>query len=183
MKKIIATLCLGAISVMAVEVSDIQVNFTAFKTYSKIGVGGVFDSTSIVHQDNKSVEVNATESMKMLENLEVNISTASVNSAHKERDMKIVQNFFETQGVKNIEAKIIKVTPKSLTATIEMNQKIVEIPMSYSDSNGTVEAKGVIDLGDYMMLPSLKTINTACYDLHQGKTWQDVNIGFTIHYK
>ncbi len=178
MTKIIATLCLGAISIVAVEVSDIQVNFTAFKTYGKIGVGGSFDTTTIVYQ-----ERNATQSMKILENLEVNISTASVNSANKERDMKIVKNFFETQGVKSIEAHIVKVTPESLTAKIEMNQKAVEIPMSYTDSNGTIEAKGVIDLGDYLMLPSLKTLNTACYDLHQGKTWQDVNIGFTIHYK
>ncbi|KIM02449.1 MAG: hypothetical protein KU29_14275 [Sulfurovum sp. FS06-10] len=178
MTKIIATLCLGAISIVAVEVSDIQVNFTAFKTYGKISVGGSFDTTTIVYQ-----ERNATQSMKMLENLEVNISTASVNSANKERDMKIVKNFFETQGVKSIEAHIVKVTPESLTAKIEMNQKAVEIPMSYTDSNGTIEAKGVIDLGDYLMLPSLKTLNTACYDLHQGKTWQDVNIGFTIHYK
>ncbi len=178
MTKIIATLCLGAISIVAVEVSDIQVNFTAFKTYGKIGVGGSFDTTTIVHQ-----ERNATQSMKILENLEVNISTPSVNSANKERDMKIVKNFFETQGVKSIEAHIVKVTPESLTAKIEMNQKAVEIPMSYTDSNGTIEAKGVIDLADYLMLPSLKTLNTACYDLHQGKTWQDVNIGITIHYK
>jgi hypothetical protein len=55
--------------------------------------------------------------------------------------------------------------------------------MKYSFSNGKLRAAGVIDLIDFKAENALTSINTACYDLHQGKTWSDVNIGFTMDVK
>jgi len=46
-----------------------------------------------------------------------------------------------------------------------------------------LEAEGYIDLADFKMLPSLKSINKACYDLHKGKTWQDVKIEIELELK
>lgn len=70
-----------------------------------------------------------------------------------------------------------------LIAKITMNDKSLNIPMNYTANDGVITAKGTIDLADFAMIPSLKSINKACYDLHQGKTWQDVDIAFTLNYK
>ena len=44
-------------------------------------------------------------------------------------------------------------------------------------------AASLSNAADFGMIPSLKAINKACYDLHQGKTWQDVDTYFNIAYK
>jgi polyisoprenoid-binding protein YceI len=52
--------------------------------------------------------------------------------------------------------------------------------------NHTITAKIVevkADLGDFGMLPSLQGINKACYELHEGKTWQDVEISFVLTFQ
>jgi hypothetical protein len=61
-----------------------------------------------------------------------------------------------------------------------MNNITKEVLMDLDFDKDEIEAKGRIDLADFAMLPSLKSINTACYDLHKGKTWQDVEIEFEI---
>jgi hypothetical protein len=40
-------------------------------------------------------------------------------------------------------------------------------------------ATGVIDILDFSAGDALSSINKACSDLHEGKTWSDVTIGFT----
>ena len=52
--------------------------------------------------------------------------------------------------------------------------------MAYTYENGLFKAAGVIDLGDFGALNALTSINRACYDLHAGKTWQDVDIAFAL---
>jgi len=47
----------------------------------------------------------------------------------------------------------------------------------------TFAAKGYIDLADFKALGALSSINKACYDLHQGKTWQDVAVAFKFDLK
>jgi len=70
-----------------------------------------------------------------------------------------------------------------LLVDITMNSISLKIPMRYSVVNDKVSASGTIDLADFSMLKSLKSINKACYALHQGKTWQDVDISFEIKLK
>jgi polyisoprenoid-binding protein YceI len=176
MKKILLASLVLAASLSAYEVQNSSVKFTAFKTYAKKGVSGVFDVVKITTNKNDTIK-------GLLTNATATINTSSVDTANKGRDIKLVSKFFDVQNVKNIEAKIIKVDKKSLIAKITMNGKSLDIPMSYTVNANKIKAKGTIDLGDFAMIPSLKSLNKACYVLHHGKTWQDVDIAFTLDYK
>ncbi len=176
MKKTLLAMLFLAASLSALEIQHTTVKFTAFKTYAKIGVSGVFNKVAV-----KSTKANNVKSL--LSNAVATIDTSSVNSGNKGRDIKLVSKFFDVQNVKNIKATLSNVQDKSLTATISMNGKTLAIPMSYTVKGNVVKAKGTIDLADFSMIPSLKSLNKACYVLHKGKTWQDVVIYFSIEYK
>lgn len=152
---------------------DIKVGWTAFKTYEKIGVNGGFDKVAL----QSASAVNLSEA---LVGTSVEIDTASVNSNHKDRDATLVQSFFEVQNTATIKAKILSVSEKSLDLQIEMNGVKRTIPFKYTKTQGEFKAEGVIDLNDFHMLLALGAINKACYDLHSGKTWQDVSLSFTL---
>ena len=175
MKKILfaGLLCAAA---FGYEATGVDVEFKAFKTPLKVGVKGSFDKISL-----HSKKVDSLQ--QMLLDTSVTIDTTSVDSNNPGRDRKLVHSFFEVQGVKKIEAKIVKVERKILTVAITMNGKRVEIPMKYEHEDREIEAEGVVDLADFGMLPSLRAINKACYDKHQGKTWQDVELEFELKYK
>lgn len=165
----------------------VEVAFKAYKTPLKIGVGGKFDDVKYL---------NTTHSAKDLEALlvgsKVTINTASVNSANETRDKKLVNFFFNTMNQKEIDAKITSLTidkndgaSKTLTGVvnvdIKMNNISHEAELKFVYENSVFKADGFIDLADYNALSSLASINKACYELHQGKTWSDVAISFTMN--
>ena len=177
MKKSLILFLMMSLAVFAYDVTAVNVKFTAFKTPAKKGVSGGFDSVEILEKKpSKSIE-------EMLNRLSVTISTKSVNSGNDARDKKLVESFFNVQANPVITAKIIKVETGSLLAEISMNNKTVQVPMAYETREDTVLAKGYIDLGDFDMLPSLASINKACYEMHEGKTWQDVEISFVLAFQ
>ena len=176
MKKTLLAMLFLAASLSALEIQHTTVKFTAFKTYAKKGVSGIFNKVAV-----KSIKANNVKSL--LSNTIATIDTSSVNSGNKGRDIKLVNKFFAVQNVKNIKAILSNVQDKSLTATISMNGKTLAIPMSYTVKGNIINAKGTIDLTDFSMIPSLKSLNKACYVLHKGKTWRDVVIYFSIEYK
>jgi hydrogenase maturation factor len=145
---------------------ETQVFWTAFKTYQKIGVSGTFDEVKTVGDK--------------FENLKVKINTNSINSGNSGRDFTLVHAFWKVQKVDEISAEILKVEKKSVSVQIEMNgiQKIIK--MDLEEDKNKISAKGVIELSDFEMLQSLHTINSTCYELHDGKTWSDIEIGFEI---
>jgi polyisoprenoid-binding protein YceI len=148
-----------------------KVGFKAFKTYEKIGVSGVFESVKV-----KTTTAGSAETL--LDSLHATITTSSLNTSNAGRDATLKASFFEVQNVGTIEAKVIKMDVKKVVVALSMNGVTKEIPMPYTLNEGVFEAQGTIDLADYSMLPSLHAINKACYDLHAGKTWQDVEIAF-----
>jgi len=164
------------------------VDFKAYKTAAKIGVGGVFDTvvyTSKVSSGKNFREIFIGET--------VSINTASVNSKNKERDDKLVTFFFEKMLSKEITAKILdyksdkifKGKPKTgmFMVEITMNGVTKTVPMNSTYDSGVIKANGVIDIFDFSANDALSSINKACYDLHEGKTWNDVTIGFTTKVK
>lgn len=150
-----------------------KITWNAFKTYEKIGVSGTFDKTVYIPKTAQSIDSLLTSS-------QILIQTASVNSGNAGRDATLLSSFFKVQNAHTIEAKIISAKAGKAVVEIFMNNVKKMIPMNYHVENEKVVAKGTIDLGDFAMLPSLNAINKACYDLHAGKTWQDVEIGFEI---
>lgn len=160
--------------------SNLDVSWTAYKTPLKIGVGGHFNTLDL-----KAASVKADTLSALLTGSTVKIAVASVDSKNKGRDEKLLNDFFKQMAGPDIKAKIVKLEEKSgiVTIAVTMNGVTRDVPMQYSFSDGRVSADGVIDLIDFKAQNALTSINTACYDLHQGKTWSDINIGFTMDIK
>ncbi|MCW8894967.1 YceI family protein [Sulfurimonas sp.] len=165
------------------QVGAVNVSWEAYKTASKAGVGGIFDSVKYT-----PIEKMGKNFSSILVGSTVSIDTTSVNTKNKGRDDTLVKFFFEQMSSKNIDAKIvdikadkrIKDAPRTGVVTIDvtMNSVTKSVPMKYSFSKGLFTAKGVIDILDFSASKALNSINKACYDLHAGKTWSDVAISF-----
>jgi hypothetical protein len=166
---------------------DLIVGFKAFKTPLKIGVGGEFNSVEYINT-NKS----ASNLQTLLSGSKVTINTSSVDSANPARDKKLVDFFFKKMAKQAITAKITdlkvdKSDPKSKAITgvvsleIKMNNITRPAELKFNYDKGVFQADGFIDLADYKALGALTSINKACYDLHQGKTWSDVEISFNLN--
>ncbi|WP_300367889.1 YceI family protein [Hydrogenimonas sp.] len=176
MKSIVISL-LTATFIMAGEctykVKDIDVTWEAYKTPAKIGVDGTFEAIKLSALPDKSPEA-------LLEGARISIDTQSVNSKNSSRDAKLVKFFFNVQGVKTITAEVKRVDKERADVEITINDVTKIVPMKVEFDEDAIEAEGYIDLADFDMLPSLESITKACFDLHKGKTWQDVKIGFDI---
>jgi len=158
------------------EATSLAVNWTAYKTPLKIGVGGTFDN----------VKVNTTASattQALVNSSSVIIDTSKINSKNPSRDAKLVKFFFDVQNVKRIQAKVLSSDDKIVKVAVTMNNITKTVPMQIIYTDSAIEAKGNIDLADFHMLPSLSSLTKACFVKHQGKTWQDVEITFNIKTK
>jgi len=165
---------------------EVTAAWMAYKTPAKKGVSGVFDSVKYT-----AVAAEGKNFREILVGSSVVIDTSSVNSKHKGRDVKLVKFFFEQMSSKTISAKIvdikadkkIKGKPRTgvVTLDITMNGVTKKVPMKYSFADSVLSAKGVIDVFDFSANKALASINKACFDAHQGKTWNDVTIAFTTH--
>jgi len=161
----------------------VEVTWKAYKTPLKLGVGGTFDDVKYT-----SVAKEGKNFREILVGSTVTIDTKKVNSNHKARDEKLYVSFFKQMNIQGIKAKIvdIKADPKVkgaprtgiVAVEIDLNGVNKTIPMKYSFADSVFEAKGVIDILDFSAKKALASINRACHDLHKGKTWSDVNIGF-----
>ena len=155
------------------NINSSSLEWMAFKTPAKAGVKGTFDDIKLNFSNASSLD-------ELLRSASIKIATAKVNTNNKGRDEKLVQSFFEVQGVKHIDAKIVDIKDHTAKVEISMNGVKRAVPMKIIVLKESMKLKGVIDLADFSMLPSLKAINKACFDLHQGKTWQDVELEFNI---
>lgn len=168
-----------------VQPSDMNVTWKAYKTLGKVGVGGQFTSVkytpaALEGKNFKELFVGST----------VSIDTTKITTGDSSRDEVLVKMFFQKLKTTTIDAKItnIKKTDKHIKGKprtgmmdveITMNKQTLTIPMQYHYSEGRFDATGVIDLFDFAASDALASINKSCYDLHEGKTWSDVSIGFS----
>ncbi len=165
-----------------------NVNFVAYKTAAKKGVGASFDKVNYT-----AIAPVGKNFREILVGSSVVIDTKSVNSKNKGRDEKLVKFFFQNMKGETITAKILdykavkvaKGEPKkgTLITEITMNGIKKQVPMNYMLKEGVLKAEGVIDIFDFSGNTALAAINKACFDLHQGKTWNDVAISFTTKIK
>ena len=154
------------------------IKWTAYKTPAKKGVSGSFDT----------LKLKGSESAKSLEKLlvgtQVKISTTSVNSKNEGRDKKLVEFFFGLFSDDKIYAEISVLkgneTQGNMLVDIVMNSQRQQIPMSYTIKENQLYAVGYLDLAEFKALHAVASINKACFDLHQGKTWSDVKVEFTL---
>ena len=162
------------------EAKEVTVGWEAYKTLKKIGVKGVFDKIDLETQKESSVT-------KLLESLKGTIHTASVNSGNAGRDKTLTEEFFKLFVSETIQAKIVDVkgdeTGGTMVAEMTMNGIAKKVPLQYRIENDKLKANGYIDMFDFGLSKALGSINAACYDLHSGKTWNDVAVSMEFELK
>lgn len=163
---------------------QVAVGFTAFKTAAKIGVGGKFDKVSTEGMD------QGQNVFALLKGAKAHVVMSSVNTKNKGRDATLVENFFNKMRGDLIEATVLSVDEKSssMVVGIAMNAMSYEVPLKLKSKvvakNVTqYKAVGTIDLFDFKASEALHSINKACYVLHKGKTWNDVDVYLTFQTK
>jgi len=152
---------------------------------AKIGVNGQFTAVTYVPAHKKGKNFR-----ELFVGSKVLIDTTKINTGDPKRDDTLVKMFFKKLKNTTIEAKItdiqrtdrhIKGKPRTgiLKVMVTMNEKTLIIPMRYIYHKGRFQATGVLDLFDFKGKEALASINKSCYDLHEGKTWNDITIGFS----
>ncbi|MEA3373437.1 MAG: YceI family protein [Campylobacterota bacterium] len=185
----LGTMAYGAASCDLSQIGDVKVNWTAYKTPLKIGVSGDFKKV-----DYLPVAPVGKNFREILVGSKVTIDTASVNSGHEARDKTLTTSFFQKMTGSEIKAEIVDIKADKkrergaprlglITIRMEMNGVTKQVPMRYHYNKGDMKAEGTIDLADFNALGALSSINKACFDLHEGKSWSDVAISFELQIK
>jgi len=160
-----------------VKEKDILVDWVAYKTPKKLGVGGNLPKVTFTGLK-KADSLN-----KMIKSASLTIDTKTVETKNASRNKKIVKYFFgNMKAGHGIKAKMTKMNKKMITMDLSMNGITKKVPMSYSLKGNTLKATGYIDVIDFSLSRSLKAINKACYALHEGKTWADVKLDLTVKF-
>jgi len=158
------------------RVRDIQVGWEAYKTPLKIGVSGTFKNIRLSARPDETVD-------GLLEGASVSIDARSVYSKSAARDAKIAKYFFKAGNVTRIDAVITRLHDDLADVNITMNGISRIVPMRLERQDDTINPRGVLDLGDFNMLPALQQLTRACEKPHEGKTWQDVTLRFELAVK
>jgi polyisoprenoid-binding protein YceI len=152
------------------DAAKTQIKWVAFKTPNKVGVGGAFAKADF--------QVNNTANMQLvpiLSGAKFSVDTKSVSTGNEGRDAKIVEHFFG-KGIP-LTGEVKAITESAIDVALTMNGATSDVKLNYTFVDGKLEAKGVIDvITAFKMNTFLEAINKACYALHEGKTWSDVEI-------
>jgi len=163
---------------------EVNVEWTAYKTPTKVGVKGRFTNVKL-----KSKIRMAKDWQNLALNSSVDINSKNIHTGDISRDVKIVTFFFKNMSSTKIKATITSVdlATKTLGVELKMNGKKQNISMNYEliEKKGgtTLKAKSIspIDVVQmFAMEKSLTAIHNACKELHQGKTWAEVDLNFEV---
>lgn len=156
------------------------VGWTAFKTTSKVPVGGKFTQVKVRGENNTHGLTG------LLETIEFSIATSSTSTNDTIRDGKIVASFFgKMVSTDAITGSVKSATgdDKSGTCTflLKMNNVEQELPLEYVLANDTLTLTGEMDILDFQANDAMSELNKACKDLHMGsdgvsKTWTTVDL-------
>jgi len=182
MKKIMILMAsmLLSTSLMAADcaIDSFSVNWTAFKTPTKIGVSGTFEKPNLETRQTKDLCF-----FSYLPMTTVHIDTSSVKTDNEKRDAAIVNAFFKNMiDGEYIDAiiKRVDLERKEISVEITMNDITQTIYMPYTYDKKMFTAKGKIDILNFSASKALNALNEACFEKHKGKTWSEVELSFVI---
>ena len=168
-----ATAALADQCTYQIDKEGLGIQWTAFKTPTKKGVPGTFDKIDVTLPQGKSVK-------EALEGATATIKTPSVNTKNEGRDETLVKSFFGLIKGKVITGKIQNVMAGENLGTfdlvVSMHGQTHPIPMTYSIAGDTLTAMGSFDMLHFGMGELLASVSKACYDLHSGVTWSQVEL-------
>lgn len=140
------------------DLAKTTLTWTAFKTPDKIGVSGTFDEIQL---NDNSFTINAK----------------SVNSGNIERDPKLRDIFFASMSDSLITGSYGIPSANKIPVTLKMNGVEKTFDFDYMDNDTATIVTGKIDmLADFSGNAAYEAIHKACYELHLGKTWTDVDL-------
>lgn len=149
-----------------------NLNWTAFKTPKKAGVKGQFKEFKISSAKASTVD-------ELLSKATFEVETNSVFTNDKGRDVKIFQFFFKKMaGGSKITGKVVKNNPSTVDVEFNFNgaKKILTLTKKMDEAKNMLTLNGEMNVLDFGMKDNLASLNKACYDLHEGVTWPDVQI-------
>lgn len=163
-----------------IKSGNMEVGFEGYKTNFKAGVTVQFND--IVYNPGS---VNAKKLSEFLLGSNVIINIKSLRTSVNLIGENLVNFFFKLLNDDQISAKILNVKPinlnrGNLSVEITMNKITKNVDMSYAERENKIFALGSINLVDFNASEALASLNKACFDMHLGKTWSDVNINFKI---
>ena len=190
MKKLLTLICLSLFlspslyagkkknCIYSITPNDIKVTWTAFKTPKKVAVPGTFSDLGIQGTlEGKSIE-------EIVKSSTFNINTDLVDTKDKARDAKVAQFFFKKmKGPASITGKVEAMDRGVMSLSITMNEKTLVLPLTYKIKKNKLTASGVLDVLNFAMDESLKSITAACKEKHEDKTWSDVDLSLEAAFK
>ncbi len=156
------------------DAAKAQLTFTAYKFpgEKKKGVNGTFKTINVKGaKDSEKAE-------EVLSDVSFSIPVASLSTNDVSRDDKLKEFFFgKLINTADITGSFGKFEGGIVPVTLKLNDKTVTKDFQYQISGRKLTLIGKIDLvKDYMASDALNSINEACKDLHEGKTWPDVDL-------
>ncbi|MCP1994740.1 YceI family protein [Flavobacterium sp. HSC-61S13] len=153
---------------------DYTLEWTAFKTPKKVGVKGTFDKIELTDVKEAATLIESLEGAKFT------VETPTVNSKDPLRDDKLKAGFFAKMAG-NITGSFGAFKDGKVAVSITMNGVTKEKSFAYETTDSSVKINGSIDMiADFTANAAFDSIHELCKDLHEGKTWTDVDIAVEI---
>ncbi len=179
-KFLVAILCFSFLSITinakeCVNIKELKVKWTSYKTLKKIPVSGTFNKVELFSTQNKPTL------QKALLNTKAKIDLKNIDVLNSKKTDNILKYFVTNLKSSNIEAKIIKVNKKIVDVEFIINGTAKVLPMKYKVTENKIVVKGVVDAQDFNLAPALKILNKEVKE-HQNKGWFDIPIKFELSY-
>ena len=158
-----------------VNIENVNIGWTSYKTMAKIGVSGTFNDVKLT----KSIDTSTINSA--LVGTKVSINMKDINAKADIKTTNILKFFVPELSTQGINATITKVSDKSLALEVMLNGKKQTVPMKYTLDSGVMQASGVIDARDFGIEGALKNLNQNVAG-HKNKGWLDIAINFELIY-
>lgn len=159
-----------------VESEATSINWTAYKTTSKVPVKGQFTDVTIEPPQNALTVVEALNGLKF------NIPVSSLFTKDTIRDGKLKKFFFGTmQNTNSITGTLILTNETAGSVKLTMNRIAKALPITVSINANIATLRATMDLDNWQGQLAIEALNAACSELHSGedgipKTWSEVNI-------
>lgn len=152
-----------------------SMEWTAFKTPKKVGVKGTFSSIKL-----NEVKADAATLEEALKGASFVVETATVSTNDAGRDEKLKAEFF-AKMVGNISGFFGEFKDGKVIVNLTMNGISKEKEFTYTVEGDALKLNGAIDIiADFTAQSAFDSLHAACKDLHEGKTWSDVEISAEI---
>ncbi|MDR2122590.1 MAG: YceI family protein [Flavobacteriaceae bacterium] len=148
-----------------------EFQWTAYKTNRKVPVSGTFKKISLTNvREDKPLE-------ESLEGAKFYLDGTTLTSWDTARDGTLITFFFKRLSSTDITGSFGKFANNKVFVFLSLDGKTVTKEFSYSVKENAVTLKGSIDiLKDFDAQKAFTSLHRACYDLHEGKTWSEVDL-------